>query len=624
MTTAAPRVLTGRRVALIALAFFLTFLIPNIVLMWTAIGTFSGLVVSDSYTASQQFDRLRAAQMALGWTVEVDQADDVLAIGITDAYGQTIRPATLAVTVGRPTTSRSDQPLVLEATPDGYAAHAPLAPGSWRVEISATADGRHRLPPEPRHPRPPQDRPMTDAALAACPACAAAPDTRTIAGAAARAPAQLRRIDLSLPAIHCAACIAGVERTLDALPGVAAARVNLTLKRASVTAEDAPGLEGRLIAALAARGYEARPLDSAALEATRTDAEGRDLLARIAVAGFASMNVMLLSVAVWSGAEGSTRDLMHWLSAAIALPAVAFAAQPFFRNGLRALAAGRLDIDVPISTAILLALAVSLRETMLSGPSAFFEAALMLTFFLLVGRYLAHLTRAGARSAAAEIAALEVRTAERIAPDGSRATVPLDAVRPGDILAVAPGARIPVDGTVTAGRSEIDPSLLTGETMPEPVAPGATVHAGMLNLSGPIELRADALGEDTLLGAIGRLVETAERSRGRYASLADRASRAYSPVVYVLALAALLGWGVAHPGLAPRHQHRRRRPHRHLPLRARPRGAGGPDRRLRPPLPRGHPAQGRRGAGEARGRRRRRPRQDRHADHRPAHADQRR
>ena len=386
---------------------------------------------------------------------------------------------------------------------------------------------------------------MTDAALAACPACAAAPDTRTIASAAARAPAQLRRIDLSLPAIHCAACIAGVERTLDALPGVAAARVNLTLKRASVTAEDAPGLEGRLIAALAARGYEARPLDSAALEATRTDAEGRDLLARIAVAGFASMNVMLLSVAVWSGAEGSTRDLMHWLSAAIALPAVAFAAQPFFRNGLRALAAGRLDIDVPISTAILLALAVSLRETMLSGPSAFFEAALMLTFFLLVGRYLAHLTRAGARSAAAEIAALEVRTAERIAPDGSRATVPLDAVRPGDILAVAPGARIPVDGTVTAGRSEIDPSLLTGETMPEPVAPGATVHAGMLNISGPIELRADALGEDTLLGAIGRLVETAERSRGRYASLADRASRAYSPVVYVLALAALLGWGFA-------------------------------------------------------------------------------
>ncbi|HET9069186.1 MAG TPA: heavy metal translocating P-type ATPase, partial [Amaricoccus sp.] len=382
---------------------------------------------------------------------------------------------------------------------------------------------------------------MTDAALAACPACAAAPTPRREGFPRTSAP--LRRLELSLPSIHCAACIAGVERTLDAQPGVAAARVNLTLKRVSVTAEDAPGLEPRLIAALEARGFEARPLDSAALEATRVDAEGRALLARIGVAGFASMNVMLLSVSVWSGAEGSTRDLMHWLSAAIALPAVAFAAQPFFRGALRALRARRLDIDVPISTAILMALGVSLMETVASGPRAYYEAAIMLTFFLLVGRYLAHRTRAGARSAAAEIAALEVHTALRIAPDGSRATVPLDAVRAGDVLAVAPGARVPVDGMVTAGRSEIDPSLLTGETMPEPVAPGAPVRAGMLNLSGPIEVRADALGDDTLLREIGRLVEMAERSRGRYASLADRASRAYSPIVYALALLALLGWG---------------------------------------------------------------------------------
>ncbi|MBB5222245.1 Cu2+-exporting ATPase [Amaricoccus macauensis] len=384
---------------------------------------------------------------------------------------------------------------------------------------------------------------MTDAVLAACPACAAAPDAASVAPAPIR-PGPLRRIEIALPAIHCAACITGVERTLEAEPGVAAARVNLTLKRAAVTVEDAPGVEDRLIAALDARGFEAHPLDSAALEATRSDAEGRDLLARIGVAGFASMNVMLLSVAVWAGATGATRDLMHWVSAAIALPAVAFAAQPFFRNAYRALRARRLDMDVPISTAILMALAVSLRETVLSGPRAFFEAAVMLTFFLLVGRYLSHLTRASARSAAAEIAALEVHMAERIRADGTRETVPLDAVRAGDVLAVAPGARVPVDGTVMAGRSEIDPSLLTGETMPEPVAPGSTLRAGLLNLTGPLEVRADALGDDTLLREIGRLVETAERSRGRYASLADRASSAYAPIVYLTATAALLVWGV--------------------------------------------------------------------------------
>ena len=158
-------------------------------------------------------------------------------------------------------------------------------------------------------------------------------------------------------------------------------------------------------------------------------------------------------------------------------------------------------MDVPISLAILMAAAVSLRETSLSGPRAYFEAAIMLTFFLLVGRYLAHRTRAAARSAAAELAALEVQTADRLLPDGRRETVPLDALRPGDLIAVAPGARIPADGTVTAGRSEVDPSLLTGETLPQPVAPGATVSAGMLNLTGPLTLTRRARSARTRCSA---------------------------------------------------------------------------------------------------------------------------
>jgi Cu2+-exporting ATPase len=377
----------------------------------------------------------------------------------------------------------------------------------------------------------------------ACPACVALPEPAA-APAPRAADTPLRRFEISLPSIHCAACITGVERTLAAEPGVAAARVNLTLRRVAVTAADTPGAEARLIDALGRRGFEARPLDSAALEATRSDATGRDLLARIAVAGFALMNVMLLSVSVWAGASDTTRDLMHWISAAIALPAVAFAARPFFSNALAALAGGRLDMDVPISTAILLALGVSLYETMHSGAHAFFDAALMLTFFLLIGRYLAHLTRASARSAAAEIAALEVRMTERVTGAGGRETVPVDAVRAGDILAVPVGARVPVDGTVTEGRSEIDPAMLTGETMPEPVAPGSLVRAGMTNLSGPILMRAEALGEDTLLRQIARLVETAERSRSRYASLADRAAQVYSHVVNVLAVTAFFGWGL--------------------------------------------------------------------------------
>ncbi len=166
-------------------------------------------------------------------------------------------------------------------------------------------------------------------------------------------------------------------------------------------------------------GFEAHELDNAALQATQSDRAGRELLMRLAVAGFASMNVMLLSVAVWSGAEDATRDLFHWISAAITLPAIAFCGQPFFRNAWAALSVGRLNMDVPITLAILLALATSLWETSLSGHHAYFDAALTLTFFLLAGRYLDHRTRAVARSAAQELAALEVPRAWRVADDGT-------------------------------------------------------------------------------------------------------------------------------------------------------------------------------------------------------------
>ncbi len=131
--------LTGRRVAVIAACFFLAFLIPNIILTWTAVGTFSGVVVDDSYAASQEFEKRRAAQIALGWTAELEHAGDVLTLRFLDRDGRSVRPAALAVTLGRPTTARSDRALVLEEAPGGYAALARLDPGAWRVEISAAA-----------------------------------------------------------------------------------------------------------------------------------------------------------------------------------------------------------------------------------------------------------------------------------------------------------------------------------------------------------------------------------------------------------------------------------------------------------------------------------------------------
>ncbi|GKY86172.1 heavy metal translocating P-type ATPase [Sinisalibacter aestuarii] len=380
------------------------------------------------------------------------------------------------------------------------------------------------------------------APVSACPACDAAHIAEDTAGKGYRGNGQeARRIMLSLPTAHCAACIVGVEHGLGDLPGVRSARVNLTLKRATVEAD--PDVEPQELADyLTSIGYEAYELDSGALTTTATDKSSRDILMRVGVAGFGMMNVMLLSVAVWSGATDATRDLFHWVSAAISLPIIAFSAQPFFKNAWAALRVARLNMDVPISLAILLAAGMSLYETAMSGRHAYFDAALSLTFFLLAGRYLDHRTRAVARSAAEELAALEVPRAHRVLADGGEEVVSVAEIAVGDLVRVVPGARVPVDGMVEEGESEIDRSLLTGESLPVFAGPGEMLSAGEVNLTGPLTMRVAAAGKDTSLHRMADLVALAETSRNKYTSLADKAAQVYAPVVHLLALFAFLAW----------------------------------------------------------------------------------
>jgi Cu2+-exporting ATPase len=372
---------------------------------------------------------------------------------------------------------------------------------------------------------------------AACPACVAAPDANTIQQDMAPSEAHIM---LSLPTIHCAACMNTVERALMAHPQVRKARVNLTMKRVSIEADPDVVAED-LVPVVEGAGYEAHELDTTALSATQTDKAGRDLLMRLAVAGFAAMNVMLLSIAVWSGAEGPTRDLFHWVSAFIVLPAVAFSGQPFYRNAWQALKVGQLNMDVPITLAIALALITSLWETTLSGEHAYFDAAIALTFFLLTGRYLDHRTRSVARSAAEELAALEVPRAFRLTDEGEEQVNVAD-LAISDLIRVRPGGRMPVDGEITKGTSELDRSLLTGETLPVFAEPGTAVSAGEVNLTGPLTVRATAVGRDTSLHRMADLVAVAESGRSRYTSLADRAAKLYAPGVHILSALAFVGW----------------------------------------------------------------------------------
>jgi Cu2+-exporting ATPase len=365
----------------------------------------------------------------------------------------------------------------------------------------------------------------------ACPACDAAPVATSLAQGSAR--------QFSLPTIHCAACIGKIERGLSAVIGVQGVRVNLSLRRLSVTGPVAPD---RIVAAVTALGFEIHPLDAQALDKSRDDI-GRGLLYRMAVAGFAMMNVMLLSVAVWSGASDATRDMFHLISGAIALPVVLYAGQPFFHNAWQGLRVGKLNMDVPISLAILLAAGMSLFESLNGGHHAYFDAAVSLTFFLLIGRYMDHQTRSAARSAAKELTALEVHSAERMW-DGRARTVNVSDLAVGDIVLVPTGARVPVDGELTTASALLDRSILTGETAAVDAVAGAALQAGEINLSAPFEMRATAVGEDSSLRRMAALVETAENARNSYTALADRAAAIYAPAVHLLALASFLGWMV--------------------------------------------------------------------------------
>jgi P-type Cu2+ transporter len=351
--------------------------------------------------------------------------------------------------------------------------------------------------------------------------------------------------EFTLPGVRCAGCIAKIEQGLTPLPGIRAARVNFTTKRVSV--DHAPELTPDAIrAALARIGFEAHPVVAAAVQAE--DRESKALLRAMAVAGFAAMNVMLLSVSVWSGASGATRELFHWLSALIAMPTVAYSGQPFFKSAWAALKHGRTNMDVPISIGVTLATALSLFETVTGGEHAYFDGAVSLLFFLLVGRFLDSVMRDRARHGVEALLKETAPGGTVLLPDGSHGWRRADELEPGMRLLVAAGERLAADGVVEAGSTKLDLSLITGESRPEAVAIGERVVAGTLNLDAPITVLVTAAGDRTTIAEIARLMDAAGQGRSRYVRIADRAARYYAPAVHTLALASFIGWMIAGAG----------------------------------------------------------------------------
>lgn len=344
--------------------------------------------------------------------------------------------------------------------------------------------------------------------------------------------------------VHCPACIQKIESAMRARADVTHARLNFTTKRLRLEWKDAPENLDSLIAAIEALGYKAEPFTPE--KAARTDDEqARFLRLCLGVSGFAAGNIMLVSVALWltdARTMGfATREFLHLIEALIAVPAVVFAGRPFFASAASVLSKGRTNMDVPISLALVLTTVMSLFELARGAEHVYFDSVVMLMFFLLVGRYLDFLALANARSAAGDLMSMMAGTA-MVLEDGRLRSVLIRDLREGMIVQVAAGERIPADGTVRSGASAIDASLVTGESLPVPCAPGDAVLSGTMNVSAPLTVEIARAAEDSMLAGIIRLMERAEQGQAGYVRLADRLARLYTPVVHVLAASAFLYW----------------------------------------------------------------------------------
>ena len=357
---------------------------------------------------------------------------------------------------------------------------------------------------------------------------------------------------LAVDGLQCGACVWLIEQVLARRP-LRQGRVNMTTRRLRLVWDGPIEVATDAIAAVEALGYRLVPFDAARLAAAG-DATGRRLMRSLAVAGFAAGNVMLISIGIWVGLAQNmgpgTRDLLHWVSALIALPAIAYAGQPFFRSAAHALMLRRTNMDVPISVGVLLVSGMSLAETIGHGAHTYFDSAVSLVFFLLIGRVLDHRARTQARATAEQLLALQTGSVTVLDPGGLTRVMAAAAVQPGWCVLVGRGERIGVDGEVTQGSALLDTSLVTGESLPVAASPGSVVYAGTVNLGDPVTVRATRTGEATLLADCVRLIEVAEARRSRYVVLADRVARLYAPVVHGAAALTFAFWMlVGHAGL---------------------------------------------------------------------------
>ena len=361
-----------------------------------------------------------------------------------------------------------------------------------------------------------------------------------------------REASLILEGITCAACVWLNEQHLTRQAGVTAVDINYATRRARVRWDERRIRLSGILAAIAAIGYSAHPYDAARSEELARK-ERRAALWRLFVAGFGMMQVMMYAVPVYLAEEGSMsadiEALMRWASLALTLPVVLYSAAPFFRNAWRDLRLLRVGMDVPVALGVGAAFAASLWATFTGSGEVYFDSVTMFVFLLLGGRYLEMLARQKAVRAIEQVGRALPATASRLNafPSLEAERVAVSALAAGDIVLVAPGQTVPADGRVLQGASEVDESLLTGESRPIAKAEGFDVTGGTVNMRSPLVLRVEKVGEATRLASIVRLMERAITEKPRVVELADRVASWFVAALLLLALGTGLAWSQIDP-----------------------------------------------------------------------------